>query len=115
MWYAAYRLSDGRFLRGMSSPPEYDPATEAMQSYPEHLRPDLRTERFDAASPTKKRPATAQELADYDAERAQAAALAELDGPDRKMLKAALIWMAGKMGVPIETAKQEILTIRRGL
>ena len=115
MWYCAYRVSDGQFLRGATMPPDYDPATEAVQAYQEHLRPDTRRHRFDAAAPDKKRLATAQELAEYDDERADAAAAAELDGPDRKMIKAAVIWIAGRLNVPPATARAEILAIYKGL
>ena len=115
MVYAKYRLSDGRFLCGWPNRPDYDPATEAVQTYPEHLRPNMRLHRFDASAPDKKRLATAQELTAYDDERADAAAVAELDGPDRKMVKAAVIWVAQRLGVPLPTARQEILAIRKSL
>ena len=74
MIYAKYRLSDGQFLCGWPQRPPYDPATEAVQTYPEHLRPDMRLHRFDATAPDKKRMATAQELADYDDARTTSAA-----------------------------------------
>lgn len=66
MVYAKYRLSTGEFLCVWPSRPDHDPSTEAIQEFPEHLRPDLRAERYDAASPTRKRAVTLQELADYD-------------------------------------------------
>lgn len=34
---------------------------------------------------------------------------------DEKLIKAVAIWCAGKFGVPLATARQEILTIYRGL
>lgn len=74
MIYAKYRLSDSVFLCSWTTKPEYDPSTEGIQEFPEHLRPDLRAERYDAASPTWKRAATLQELADYDDARATSAA-----------------------------------------
>lgn len=74
MRYAKYRLSDGLFLCVWPSRPDYDPAMEGVQPFEDHLRPDLRLDRYDAASPTRKRAATLQELADYDDARATAAA-----------------------------------------
>ncbi len=115
MIYAKYRLSDGQFLCGWPQRPPYDPATEAVQTYPEHLRPDMRLHRFDATAPDKKRLATAQELADYDAARADEAALAQFDGPTQKIIKALAIWTAQKLGVPLATARAEILAIYKGL
>src|SRR5688500_2643120 len=85
MLYATYRKSDGQFLRVWPNMPPYDagtdevPGTEEVQTYPEHLRPNLRTERFDDASPTKKRPATAQEITDYDEARKTLEVEADLD------------------------------------
>lgn len=70
MIYAKYLLSTRQFLCAWPSRPDYDPAIEAVQEYPEHLRPNLRMERYDPDAKDKKRAATAQELADYDAERA---------------------------------------------
>lgn len=115
MVYAKYRVSDGQFLCGWPTRPNYDPATEAVQEYPEHLRPDMRLHRYDAVAPDKKRLATMQELADFDAARLNEAALAQFDGPTRKMIKALAIWAAQRLGVPLNTAKQEILTIYKGL
>lgn len=115
MIYAKYRLSDGQFLCGWPQRPPYDPATEAVQTYPEHLRPDLRLHRYDAASPDKKRLATAQEIADYDAARADEAALAQFDGPTQKAIKTLAMWSAQKHNIPWPTARAEILAIFKGL
>lgn len=116
MWYCVYRLSDGQFVRGMlASRPDCDPATEAVQEFLDHLRPDIRLHRYDATAPDKKRLATAQELADYDAARLDAEAIGRFDTPEAKMLKALAIWTAQRLGVPLNTAKQEILTIYKGL
>lgn len=109
----AYRLSDGQFLRGWPNEPPYNPATEALQTYPEYLRPDMRTERFDGTSQTKKRLATSQELAAYDAARAADAEQNQFDG--QKMLKAVAIFFAQQLNIPLATAKAGILTIYRGL
>jgi hypothetical protein len=84
-----------------------------MAVYPEHLRPDLRTERFDGAAETKKRAATVQEVADFDAARAGEIEAAQFDG--QKMVKAVAIYFAQQAGIPLQTAKAGILTIYRGL
>jgi len=112
MWYR-YRLSDGQFLCGMPSRPDWDPTTEGCWDYPRHLRPDIRLHRFDAAAPDKKRLATAEELATFDAERLQQMAVAELDG--RKDIKAMVLWVAQKLGIPPATARAEMIEIRKGL
>ncbi len=114
MYHYIYRLSDGQFLRGLKgNTPDYDPATEGLQTYDTAARPDLRTERYDAASPMQKRPATAQELADWDAARQTAREQAQFD--EAKMLKAVAIWTAQRLGVPLATARAEILAVYRGL
>lgn len=93
MLYAKYRLSDNQFLCVWSQRPDYDPAMEAVQAYPEHLRPDIRLHRFDGTAHDLKRLATAQELSVYDAARLDEAALA--DTTNMKALKAmALVTMA---------------------
>jgi hypothetical protein len=115
MVYAKYRLSDGRFLCGWPQPPNYDAATEGVQEYPEHLRPDMRLHRYDATTPDKKRLATSQELAAFDTERMDAKAAAQFDTPEAKMIKALAIWTAGKLGVQPATARNEILAIYKGL
>ena len=115
MMYAKYRLSDGQFLCGWPQRPDFNPATEAVQTYLEHLRPDMRLHRYDATAPEKKRLATAQELSDYDAARADEGAVAQFDGPTQKMIKALAIWSAQKLNIPLATAKAEILTIFKGL
>lgn len=115
MLYAKYRLSDNQFLCCWPNRPDFNPATEAVQEYLEHLRPDMRLHRFDATAPDKKRLATAQELADYDAARVDEGALAQFDGPTQKMIKAVAIWTAQKLNIPLATARAEILAIFKGL
>lgn len=110
---AVYRLSDGQFTRGWPSNPPFDPATEAQQEYPDNQRPDMRLERFDASSEPKKRPATAQEIAAFDAARAADIEAVQFDG--QKMLKAVAIFFAQQLNIPLATAKTAILTIYRGL
>lgn len=115
MLCAKYRLSDNQFLCVWPQRPDFDPATEAVQEYPEHLRPDIRLHRFDGTAGDKKRLATAQELSAFDATRLDAEAVGRFDTPEAKMLKALAIWAAQKLGVPLNQAKQEIVTIYKGL
>lgn len=115
MLYAKYRLSDNQFLCVWPNRPDCDPATEAVQEYPEHQRPDIRLHRFDGTTPDKKRAATSQELSAFDAARMDAEAVARMDTAEAKMLKAVVIWVAGKLGVAPATARSEILTIYKGL
>lgn len=115
MLYAKYRLSDNQFLCVWPNRPDCDPATEGVQEYPEHLRPDMRLHRFDGNAVDKKRLATAQELTSFDAARLDAEATGRFDSPEAKMIKALAIWAAQKLGVPLNTAKQEILVIYKGL
>lgn len=90
-------------------PPEYDPAQEVLVEVPGDV--DHRTERWDGASGV--RPATAQEIADYDAEQLDAEALAQVDG--QKAIKALVIWTAGRLGISASAARTEILSIYKGL
>ena len=113
MMIYSYRLSDGQFLRGWPNTPPYDPITEAIQSYPEHARPNQRLHRYDGASPTKMRLATAQELIDYDAALLTEQAQGQFD--ELKLVKALAIWTAGKLNIPLQTAKNEILALYKGL
>lgn len=91
--------------------PSYNPATQVVVGFEEEDQPDRRLHRYDAA--LKKRAATAQEIADYDA--AQVAAREQMAFDGEKMLKAVAIWVAQKLGVPLATARSEILAIYRGL
>jgi len=63
-WITIARLSDGVFVRGGAFGVTFDPGTEVEVTTDVETRPDARLERYDAASPTKRRPATVQELAD---------------------------------------------------
>lgn len=61
-----YRLTDDAWLRGgYGVDPSYDSATEGLAELGE-AHPDPRLERHDAASPTRRRPAMAAEIAAYD-------------------------------------------------
>lgn len=59
------------------------------------------------------RPATAQELADYNAAKLDAEALVQIDGA--KALKALLIWLAPLVGKTAIQARDEIIAIYKGL
>lgn len=64
-WMSIYRLTDGLFLRGGVGTLPFDPATEGAATLSEaESLPIMMFERYDAASPTKRRPTTAQERAD---------------------------------------------------
>jgi|SRR3990172_4601004 len=73
--------------------------------------PNFRTTRYDGAGSI--RSATAQELADVDAEQQSAKEQRELDGA--KMLKAVVLWQAQLHGKTAQQARQEILAIYRTL
>lgn len=104
-----YRLSDGEFLYGGPYRPEYDPGISGAIDLPHH--PDVRTERYDSAGGI--RPATVQEMADFDAAQTNARANGHLDGD--KLVKALAIWTAQRLNVPLATARQEILMIVKTL
>lgn len=61
-WTAVYELASNRFLRGGTFRPEFNPSTEGIASYPPENPPDFIAERYDGAAPSKRRPATQQEL-----------------------------------------------------
>jgi len=72
--------------------------------------PIPRLERYDGAEGI--RPATAQEISDYDAAQQDAQSLSRFD--NEQLVKALAIWTAGKLGVSLAIAKAEILTIYKG-
>lgn len=104
-----YRTTDNQFLYGGPYDPSYDAVTQGLVVLARNPTP--RTERFDGAGGI--RPATAQELSDYDAEQGDSRALGQFNG--EKLVKAVAIWTAGRLNVPMATARQEILTILKGL
>jgi hypothetical protein len=70
MMKAVYRKADNAFIcAGFydTRPTGDDYVTYGVVDLPGSTVPDLRLERYDAASPTKRRAATADELAAYDA------------------------------------------------
>ena len=109
MFKWVYRLSDGLFLWGGPCEQNYDPATQGVVVLARHPKP--RIDRYDGAGGI--RAATAGEVSAYDLEQLQTATAREFD--DRKDLKAALIWIAQKLNIPLATARAEYLAIRRSL
>lgn len=95
-----YELATGRFVCGGPYDPPCDPATQGIERYREN--PDPRTERYDATAPNKKRPATAEEIAAYDAAQKDAEADA-LVNQDKRLL------------VLAEWCRQELNTVRAAL
>jgi hypothetical protein len=104
-----YRLSDNQFLFGGPYDPVFNPATEGLITTTRH--PDPRTERYDGAGGI--RPATEQEITDYDIGQVAEQALSRFD--NEKLVKALAIWTAGKLSVPLGQAKTEILEVYRAL
>lgn len=109
MFRWVYHLTTQEFLFGGPCEPTYDSGTQGLVTLSRHPKPRL--ERYDGAGGV--RPATVQEISDYDAARQVEQEQNRFDG--EKMLKALAIWTAGKLNVPLATAKAEILTIYRGL
>jgi hypothetical protein len=104
-----YDLATNMFLAGGPCEVSANPITQGVVLLSRH--PDPRTERYDGAGGI--RPATVQEVADYDATQKTAQTAAEFDA--EKLVKALAIWTAQKLNIPLPQAKQEILTIYRGL
>jgi len=109
MFRWVYELSTGIFLYGGPYEVTVNPLTQGVVLLLRH--PNPRQERYDGAG--RVRPATVQEISDYDAGQLDARSKNQFDG--EKLVKALAIWTAGKLNVPLATAKQEILTILRGL
>ena len=103
-----YDISSGLFLHG--GPCEVTPGSG--QSVAKlHRNPKPRTERYDGVDGIRQ--ATAQEISDYDAAQATKQTAERFDS--EQLVKALAIWTAQKLGIPLNTARQEILAILRGL
>lgn len=89
---------------------DHDPATHVALTLP--AWPIERADRLNANADGI-RAATAQEIADYDAAKANAAADRDFDG--QKMVKAVAIWTAQKLSIPLATARAEIAAIYKAL
>lgn len=110
MYKWIYVLATGEWLYGGPTEPDYNPATQGCALLLRHPKP--RTERH-GAGPTFIRPATAQEMLDYDAAQLDSQVTARFD--TEQLTKAVAIWAATKLNVPLPTAKAEILAILKGL
>lgn len=109
MFTWVYSLTTQEFLSGGPFAPTYNANQEGIVRLTRHPRP--RIERYDGAGGI--RPATAQEIADYDAAQVDGQALGRFNG--EKLVKAVAIWTAGKLNVPLATARAEILAILKTL
>jgi hypothetical protein len=109
MFHWVYALSTGTFLYGGPYEAPFDPVTQGVLLVDRHPKPRL--ERYNGAGGI--RPATAQEIADYDAAALIARTAERFDS--EQLVKALAIWTAQKLSVPLATAKQEILAIYRQL
>lgn len=108
MFKWVYVVATGEFLSG--GPCDVTPSSgQAVAVLKGNPKPRL--ERYDGANGIRK--ATAQEIIAYDA--AQNSEREQGRFNEEKMLKALAMWTAGKLNVPVNTAKQEILAIYRGL
>lgn len=107
-----YRLADGVFLRGGFCDLSFDPAIEGVVRFDDaDPAPHVRTERADGAGGT--RPATGPEIAAFDAAQADTQVTARID--QDRILKALVIWLAQRFGIPPAQARQELLAIVRSL
>lgn len=109
MFVWIYQRATGEFLYGGPCEQAYAPSTQGQVRLTRNPRP--RTERYDGAGGV--RPATAQEIADYDATQTAQREAERFDG--EKLVKALAIWAAQRFGVPLATARAEIMAIYRGL
>lgn len=111
MLYWVYDTTSLEFLYGAANALPYDPATQGMETYPVH--PDPATERWDGTAPGKKRLATEQELTTSASTHQASNALSAFN--QEKLVASVVIWTAGKLSIPLATARQEILAIYKGL
>lgn len=98
-----YRLLDGVYLRGGFYDPGYDPTTESLDAFIDERHPDPRTERGPG-----RRPATAQEITDYDAAQTDAQADAVLTAA--KVSAAFVIWHLNQHhAMTLATVRQAVI------
>jgi hypothetical protein len=109
MFKWVYDLVTNEFLHGGPCEPVFNADTQGLVELSRN--PEPRRHRYDGVNGI--RPATDQEITDYDAAQLVRQSLGRFD--DEKLVKALAIWTAGKLNVPPATAKQEILAILRGL
>jgi hypothetical protein len=112
-----YLKADGRFLRGGYFEPDFDATTEGLVEFDEG-NPDPIRERFDATSPTNRRPATAAEIAAVAAADADAALNVEASRLD---IKTTVVWTLKRiLGrnptlAEINAAKTEWIAVRKAI
>ncbi len=110
MPHCIFDRSTGQFVGGaIHDILPHDLATHISIDLPNY--PDRRGDRWDGA--TGIRPATAQELAAYDAAKAEGASNRDIDG--QKIVKALAIWTAQKLGVAPATMRAEVIAIYKSL
>jgi hypothetical protein len=109
MFTWVYELSTQAFLYGGPCDAAHDPITQGVVKLSRHPKPRL--ERYDGAGSI--RPATAQEITDYDAAQKDEQTTRQFDS--EKLTKAVAIWTAQQFNIPLAQARQEILAIYRGL
>jgi hypothetical protein len=108
--HCIFNKANGRFISGgFDGQRSIDPATEVLIVLSQY--PDRKLERWNGADGV--RLATAQELADTEAEDLDKEASRDVDGT--KILRAFVIWIAGKLGIAPATARDEIIAIYKGL
>lgn len=106
-----YDQTTGMLLCGGPFDPMYDTATQGLITLPEN--PNPRTQRVDLAQPTRLRSATDDEATAYETARLNEQIRGQFDG--NKNVLAFAMWTAQKLGIPLATARLEILAIRRTL
>lgn len=115
-----YRVSDSLFLRGGFYDPAYDSAHEGVVSFQDaDPHPDVETERYDATSSTKRRPATQAELDIATATRIDTEARKSID--EMRAIKTAILTsLWGRLGrqptaVEIATERTRFVEIYKTL
>jgi hypothetical protein len=109
MFNWVYELSTGILLFGGPCEVDYDTQTQGLIVLKENPSPI----RHRVNEKGELRAATAQEISDYGAAQVTKQTADRFD--NEQLVKALAIWTAQKLGIPLATARQEILTILRGL
>lgn len=109
MFNWVYELATGVLLHGGPCEVNYDAQTQGVIVLKENPNPV----RHRVNEKGELRAATAQEISDYATAQATKQTADRFD--NEQLVKALAIWTAQKLGIPLQTARQEILTILRGL